>query len=145
MIIIYALAFLGLCAAIYRAWSRKIDDAEAMYWATVREPLIFLSEHAFDGEVEARAAYAKKMLVESGNKFLVSPSGEVAVWCRVYRVHMGVLLNTETVLKDHSRWYDLTAQAMANQKAQWIATRAEWIGDKAGQVFGGQRVNINSN
>lgn len=135
------ITLIGFVVIIYRAWDKAKDDAQAMYWASVREPLIFISETAFDTGLEARAKEARENLVKHGNKFLVHPNGQVDVWTYVYRVHMNILTNVQALDATHSVWYDEAVRTAANRKAAWIAQRSEWIGNNAGRTFGGQIVN----
>jgi hypothetical protein len=76
---------LGLLTAVgvigWLVWSakREISDAQAMFWASVSEPLFFISRHAFDFDVVERANEAREKLKEHGNRWL-DPEKDVRVW-----------------------------------------------------------------
>ena len=78
----FILAILCLVGIIaWMTWSakREISDAQAMFWASVSEPLFFISRHAFDFEVVAMANEARAKLVEHGNRWL-DPEKDVRCW-----------------------------------------------------------------
>jgi len=133
MELIYLVLAIGIGVFIYRSYSRKLDDAEALEWATRREPLVFISEHAFDETVEARAAEARKRLREHGNAFL--RDGDV--WVYVYRVHVPLL--GQVTSTNHAQWQDTVWLEVTQRREQWRQTKAAWIKEDAGRIFGNQK------
>jgi len=69
----------GIIAWMIWSAKREISDAQAMFWASVSEPLFFISRHAFDFDVVERANEARAKLVEHGNKWL-NPENDVRCW-----------------------------------------------------------------
>jgi hypothetical protein len=69
----------GIIAWMIWSAKREISDAQAMFWASVSEPLFFISRHAFDFEVVAMADEARAKLAEHGNKWL-DPEKDVRCW-----------------------------------------------------------------
>lgn len=82
----YTISFILVIAILagiigWMIWSakREISDAQAMFWASVSEPLFFISRHAFDFEVVAMANDARAKLTEHGNRWL-DPENDVRCW-----------------------------------------------------------------
>ena len=142
MPIFWSIIFLIGAFAILRMWSRHRDDAETMAYATRKEPIILISEHAFDGAVESRADEIRKCLRESGNQYLKGEPG-YGVCVYVYRVHFTLLNPIESIEMEHSIWYDNAIREAASRKEQWRKQKIGWVGDNAGQIFAGQKPSAN--
>lgn len=125
---------LGIAVFYLRTMKRTRQDYEALYWTSLREPLVFIMETAVDSTVEQRAQHAREMLKAHGNTRLTDED----VWTYVYRVDMDVFSNVHALEQRHGNWYDAAIADAAQKKAEWRKQRAGYIKDAAGQVFGGQ-------
>ena len=135
MILVYVGILFGALIAAYNWLSRRQeDDAEALEWTTRKEPLVFISEHAFDRDVVARHAFAVAKLKEHGNQYLTDQD----VWLYVYRVHMNILHNVHAIERNHSVWQDAAMREAAHRKAEWLKTKYAYNPDAATKIFASQ-------
>lgn len=111
-----------------------MDDAEAFAWASRKEPLVFISEHAFDKSVESRAAEARENLKKYGNKWL--KDSDVLVY--IYRVHVPLNKPVTEIQMNHAIWQEQIWEEVASRRAQWRAKKIEYIQGNAGKVFANQ-------
>ncbi len=124
----------GLYVFVSRMMQRKDEDAMALYWATVSEPLVFISESAFDSGVQDRHKEAVERIKLHGNRFLT----EKDVWLYIYRVDIPIVGDVRPIDMRHSIWYDQVLTTVARRKAEWRDMKAGYIGGHAGHVFGNQ-------
>lgn len=134
MIYFWGLLLIALAWYIVRMWGQKMDDAEAFAWASRKEPLVFISEHAFDKDVESRAAEARENLKKYGNKWL----SDSQVWVYVYRVHVPINKPVTDIEMNHAIWQEQVWEEVASRRAQWRAKKIEYIQGDAGKVFANQ-------
>lgn len=125
----------GLAVLAYRVFRKREEDAEALFWATRREPLVFISEHPFDTTVESRWKDAIAKLEKHGNPFLK----QWDVWVYVYRVHVPAYGAIEAIQENHSFWYDTVLRSVAARKMDWIETKSKFIREDAGRMFANQK------
>ena len=133
---IWALPVVFALAYIAFRWlhNRKIDDAKAAFWSTVKEPLIYLSQDIDDDQVLARVENARAKLAKHGNPFLTAND----VYFFVYGS------DGENATWDFEAWRDMrmqwaidTRRAFREMKARQMAESQN--GFAAGQMFSGQR------
>ena len=110
---------------------RKIQDADAMAWATAAEPFEVISRHHADTTVTTEAAYIREQLKAHGNKFL---NPETDVWEYVYSAD---LLTTS---RDFQVWKDLVLIDVQKRREMWRAQKMEWNKDAAKVQFAGQTI-----
>lgn len=132
MELVYLIFGVAVARYIWLSYSRKLDDAEVMAWATRREPLVFISEHPFDTTVEARAKEAIEALKECGNKFLTDRD----VWVYVYRVNVSVF--GEVKNPNHAQWHEDVMREVLERRAQWRKLKVDFIQNESGRVFANQ-------
>lgn len=111
---------------------RKIQDADAMAWATAAEPFEVISRHHADTTVTTEAAYIREQLAAHGNKFL-NPDSDV--WEYVYSA------DVLTTSRNFQVWKDLVLIDVQKRREMWRAQKMEWNKDAALQQFGGQTIN----
>ena len=111
---------------------RKIQDADAMAWATAAEPFEVISRHHADTTVTTEAAYIREQLAAHGNKFL-NPDSDV--WEYVYSA------DVLTTSRNFQVWKDLVLIDVQKRREMWRAQKMEWNKDAARQQFGGQTIN----
>ena len=112
---------------------RKIQDADAMAWATAAEPFEVISRHHADTTVTTEAAYIREMLTAHGNKFL---NPETDVWEYVYSA------DVLTTSRNFQVWKDLVLIDVQKRREMWRAQKMEWNKDAAKQQFGGQAITV---
>lgn len=111
---------------------RKIQDADAMAWATAAEPFEVISRHHADTTVTTEAAYIREQLAAHGNKFL-NPDSDV--WEYVFSA------DVLTTSRNFQVWKDLVLIDVQKRREMWRAQKMEWNKDAAKQQFGGQTIN----
>jgi len=126
------LGVLGFVVFVINLIKRKEDDAAALEWATRREPLVFISEHAFDETVEKRANEAREKLKQHGNKFL----SDKDVWVFVYRVHVPIIGALQNA--NHAQWQEAVLRDVLLRREQWRQHKVGFIQNEAGRVFANQ-------
>lgn len=124
------LLVIGIAAVYFQR--RKIQDADAMAWATAAEPFEVISRHHADTTVTTEAAYIREMLTAHGNKFLTP---ETDVWEYVYSA------DVLTTSRNFQVWKDLVLIDVQKRREMWRAQKMEWNKDAAKQQFGGQTIN----
>ena len=126
------MVFLG-CAVIFIGYillqRRQIADGEAKFWATVSEPLFYVSGDIKDDAVSVRAAYARAKLTEHGNVFL---NPETDVWEEVYSA------SPLTTSRDFSAWQDLVLLNIVKRREMWRAEKLSYNPQAAKEQFAGQ-------
>ena len=125
------LLFLVMWGASMYLRRRKIQDADAMAWATAAEPFEVISRHHADTTVTTEAAYIREQLKAHGNKFL---NPETDVWEYVYSAD---LLTTS---RDFQVWKDLVLIDVQKRREMWRAQKMEWNKDAAKVQFAGQTI-----
>ncbi len=126
------LLFIVLWGASIYLRRRKIQDADAMAWATAAEPFEVISRHHADTTVTTEAAYIREQLAAHGNKFL-NPDSDV--WEYVYSA------DVLTTSRNFQVWKDLVLIDVQKRREMWRAQKMEWNKDAALQQFGGQTIN----
>lgn len=111
---------------------RKIQDADAMAWATAAEPFEVISRHHADTTVTTEAAYIREQLAAHGNKFL-NPDSDV--WEYVYSA------DVLTTSRNFQVWKDLVLIDVQKRREMWRAQKMEWNQDAARQQFAGQTIS----
>jgi hypothetical protein len=135
MAIFWIMVLIGVLGYAYTWLSRRqVDDAEALGWTTLREPLIFIQETAFDRGVSARYSHAIAMLKQYGNPYLK----EEDIFLRVYRIHMNLLTDVKAIEYNHSVFYDQAVREAAQWKQQWLQTKTGYNLDAATKIFARQ-------
>jgi hypothetical protein len=135
MIIFWSIVLIGVLYYAYQWLSkRQEDDAEAFYWTTVREPIVFISETPFDRDVHARHAYAVEMLQLHKNPYLKTED----VWLHVYRIHMNVLSSVPAIEQNHAKWRTMVHAEVELKMSQWLATKYGYNPDAAIKNFANQ-------
>jgi hypothetical protein len=124
------LLVLGIAAVYFQR--RKIQDADAMAWATAAEPFEVISRHHADTTVTTEAAYIREQLTAHGNKFL-NPDSDV--WEYVYSA------DVLTTSRNFQVWKDLVLIDVQKRREMWRAQKMEWNKDAAKQQFAGQTIN----
>ena len=120
---------IGLAWAWWKMNERQIADGRAKYWSTVSEPLFYISGDIEDDTVTARAANARKKLVEHGNVFL-NPQSDV--WEEVYSA------SNLTTSRDFSQWQDLVLLSLTKRRELWRREKMGYNETAAKQQFAGQ-------
>ena len=110
---------------------RKIQDADAMAWATAAEPFEVISRHHADTTVTTEAAYIREQLAAHGNKFL---NTETDVWEYVYSA------DELTTSRNFQVWKDLVLIDVQKRREMWRAQKMEWNKDAAKVQFAGQTI-----
>jgi len=126
------LLFIVLWGASIYLRRRKIQDADAMAWATAAEPFEVISRHHADTTVTTEAAYIREQLAAHGNKFL---NPETDVWEYVFSA------DVLTTSRNYQVWKDLVLIDVQKRREMWRAQKMEWNKDAALQQFGGQTIN----
>lgn len=124
------LLVIGIAAVYFQR--RKISDGRALWWATVSEPLFYVSDDPDDLDVSARAANARAKLQAHGNNYLKDSE----VWEYVYSA------TPETPTRDFSQWQDWAQLDILKRRAEWRQQKANWNADAAKQTFAGQTINV---
>jgi hypothetical protein len=124
------LLVIGIAAVYFQR--RKIQDADAMAWATAAEPFEVISRHHADTTVTTEAAYIREQLAAHGNKFL-NPDSDV--WEYVYSA------DVLTTSRNFQVWKDLVLIDVQKRREMWRAQKMEWNKDAAKAQFGGQTIN----
>lgn len=127
------LLFLVMWGASLYLRRRKIQDADAMAWATAAEPFEVISRHHADTTVTTEAAYIREQLAAHGNKFL---NPESDVWEYVYSA------DVLTTSRNFQVWKDLVLIDVQKRREMWRAQKMEWNKDAARQQFGGQTISV---
>lgn len=127
------LLFLVMWGASMYLRRRKIQDADAMAWATAAEPFEVISRHHADTTVTTEAEYIREQLAAHGNKFL-NPDSDV--WEYVYSA------DVLTTSRNFQVWKDLVLIDVQKRREMWRAQKMEWNKDAAKQQFGGQTINV---
>ena len=120
------------CFAAY-VWNqrRKISDGKALWWATVSEPLYYVSDDPYDETVCERAANARAKLEAHGNQYL---SRTDDVWEYVYSA------TPETPTRDFGQWQDWAQQNIIKRREALRRQKTEWNEAAAKSHFGGQAI-----
>lgn len=126
------LLFLVMWGASMYLRRRKIQDADAMAWATAAEPFEVISRHHADTTVTTEAAYIREQLAAHGNKFL-NPDSDV--WEYVYSA------DVLTTSRNFQVWKDLVLIDVQKRREMWRAQKMEWNQDAARQQFAGQTIS----
>ena len=129
------LSLIGLLIGLFGVYvwkqRREIADGKAMWWATVSEPIAYVSDDPFDETVTERAANACALLEAHGNGYL---SRESDVWEYVYAA------TPQHPTRDFSLWQDLVLLEIIKRREQWRKQKMEWNGDAGKQQFAGQTI-----
>ena len=123
---------IGIAAVYFQR--RKIADGRALWWATVSEPLCYVSDDPDDTDVSVRAANARAKLEAHGNNYLRPESD---VWEYVYSA------TPETPTRDFSAWQDWAQMDILKRREAWRQQKAQWNQDAAKQTFAGQTIYVN--
>lgn len=124
------LLVIGIAAVYFR--NRKIQDADAMAWATAAEPFDVISRHHADTTVTECAAHIRAQLVAHGNKYL---NPESDVWEYVYSA------DALTTSRNFQVWKDLVLIDVQKRRELWREQKRQWNADAAKQHFAGQTIN----
>lgn len=130
--ILLTLLFAGIATVYFILQRRKIADGKAMFWATVSEPLFYISGDIKDDAVSVRAAYARAKLAEHGNVFL---NPQTDVWEEVYSA------SPLTTSRDFSAWQDLVLLSIIKRREIWRAEKLSYNEAAAKAQFAGQVVS----
>jgi len=122
---------LGLFGAYVFSTRRKIADGMAFWWATVSEPIFYVSGDPFDETVSQRAANARALLAKHGNGYL---NREPDVWEYVYSA------TPETTTRDFSQWQDWVLLDVIKRREAWRQKKAENNLNAAKQHLAGQTI-----
>jgi len=128
---------LGLFGAYVLSNRRKIADGMALWWATVSEPIFYVSGDPFDETVSQRAANARALLETHGNGYLKYNSPDPKdddVWEYVYSA------TPETTTRDFSQWQDWVLLDVIKRREAWRQKKAEYNLNAAKQRFAGQTI-----
>ena len=120
---------------------QKIQDGKALFWATVSEPLHYVSDDPDDDMVTTRAANARAKLDAHGNAYLKynSPNPkDDDIWDYVYGA------TPECPTRDFSQWQDWVVIHVAKRREMWRQQKAGWNDGAAKQQFGGQTIVVQS-
>lgn len=129
----FAFALLiGIFAVYVWRQRRTISDGKALWWATVSEPIAYVSDDPFDETVTERAANARALLEAHGNQYL---NRETDVWEFVYAA------TPQTPTRDFSLWQDIVRLEIIKRREAWRQQKAQWNEGAAKQQFAGQKVN----
>lgn len=134
--ILLILLLCGLFAAYVWNQRRAIADGKAMWWATVSEPLHYVSDDPFDDTVSERAEAARKNLEAHGNKYL---NREADVWEFVYSA------TPQTPTRDFALWQDAVALEIIKRREAWRQQKAQWNQGAANKYFAGQSAQPSNN
>ena len=127
--ILLILLLCGLFAAYVWNQRRAIADGKALWWATVSEPLHYVSDDPFDDTVAQRAEAARKNLEAHGNKYL---NREADVWEFIYSA------TPQTPTRDFALWQDAVALEIIKRREAWRQQKAQWNQGAANVHFSGQ-------
>lgn len=117
---------------------RKIQDADAMAWATAAEPFVVMSRHHNDKTVSSEAANIREQLRIHGNQNLKTPDTggyEFAVLEHVYSA------DELTTSRDFNVWLDLAIIQVKLQREAFREQKRQWNAEAAKQQFAGQTIN----
>jgi hypothetical protein len=134
--IILLVLIIGIFAVYVWRQRREISDGKAMWWATVAEPIAYVSDDPFDETVTQRAENAKALLEAHGNGYL---KPETDVWVYVYAA------TPQHPTRDFSLWQDLVLLEIIKRREAWRKQKLEWNGDAGKQHFAGQAVFTKTN
>jgi len=123
------LLVIGIAAVYFR--NRKIQDADAMAWATAAEPFEVISRHHADTTVSECAAHIRAQLAAHGNKYL---NPESDVWEYVYSA------DAITTSRNFQVWKDLVLIDVQRRRELWREQKRQWNADAAKVQFGGQTI-----
>ena len=114
-------------------WKQRKDirDGKALWWATVSEPLYYVSDDPYDVTVTERAANARDLLEAHGNGYL---NRENDVWEYVYSA------TPETPTRDFSQWQDWALLDVIKRREAWRQQKAGYNQRAAQERFGGQTI-----
>lgn len=129
-ILLFLLLF-GLFAAYILRNRRKIQDADAMAWATAAEPFVVISRHHADTTVTETAAYMRAQLTAHGNRYL---NPETDVWEYVYSA------DALTTSRNFQTWLDLVLIDSQRRREAWREQKRQWNPDAAKAHFAGQKI-----
>lgn len=129
--ILLILLVIGVAAVYFQR--RKIQDADAMAWATAAEPFEVISRHHADTTVTTEAAYIREQLKAHGNKFL---NPDLDVWEYVYSA------DVLTTSRNFQVWKDLVLIDVQKRREAWRAQKMEWNASAAKQHFAGQTITV---
>ena len=133
------LLFLVMWGASMYLRRRKIQDADAMAWATAAEPFVVMSRHHNDKTVSSEAANIREQLRIHGNQTLRNPETggyEFAVLEHVYSA------DELTTSRDFNVWLDLALIQVKFQREAFRAQKLQWNADAAKQTFAGQTITV---
>lgn len=114
---------------------RAIADGEAFWYATVSEPIHFVSDTPFDKMVRDRADEARAKLKEHGNtnlKYDSEDPDKSDIWLYVYGA------TPECPTRDFGFWQDFVQLELLKRRAEWRQKKANWNKEAAQDRFGGQ-------
>ncbi len=134
--ILLTLLFVGIATVYFILQRRKIADGKAMFWATVSEPIHYVSDDPDDDAVTSRAANAREKMKAHGNVYLRFDSEDPKnddIWVYVYGA------TPETPTRDFSQWQDWAQMDILKRREAWRQQKANWSPDAARQVFSGQK------
>ena len=134
--ILLLLLLCGLFAAYVWNSRRAIADGKAFWWATVSEPLYYVSDDPFDDTVTERAANARKLLEAHGNKYLNREADvlESDVWEYVYGA------TPQCPTRDFAQWQDWVLLDILKRREAWRQQKALWNQTAANTQFAGQKI-----
>jgi len=133
--ILLILLLCGLFAAYVWNQRRAIADGKALWWATVSEPLHYVSDDPFDDTVAQRADAARKNLEAHGNKRLVYNSQNPKdddIWEYVYGA------TPQCPTRDFAQWQDWVLLDLLKRREAWRQQKAQWNQGAANVHFSGQ-------
>lgn len=122
---------IGIFAVYVWKQRRAISDGKALWWATVSEPIAYISDDPFDETVTERSANARALLEAHGNGYL---NRESDVWEYIYSA------TPQHPTRDFGLWQDLVLLEIIKRRESWRKQKAEWNADAAKSAFAGQSV-----
>lgn len=128
---------IGVASVYFRR--RKIQDADAMAWATAAEPFVVISRYHNDKTVSSEAANIREQLRIHGNQTLRNPQTggyEFAVLEHVYSA------DELTTSRDFNVWLDLAIIQVKLQREAFREQKRQWNETAAKQTFAGQNINV---
>lgn len=126
MTTLFVIAFFMVAFYLWRHWDQKqILDAEAYYWSTCFEPLVFISRTPFDTTVSEAANEARAKLKEHGNQFLT----DADVWEYPYRATIIDGVPNEQINSDFGQFLDVVFQHAIMRRAKWRSVKISYTQD----------------
>lgn len=124
----------GVIAWLVWSAKREISDAQAMFWASVSQPLFYVSRTPFDDSVVAQAEEAKVNLEKHGNKWL-DPDNDIHCW--VYRSDI------PNPTGDFAIWDEISTKRKAEELESFRVKKTANSQTAAHVQFSQQRPSVN--